>query len=134
MAYNKKQIYEQALELSKKMGFFFVQDIIDYLCVSKQTFYTYFPENSDELDALKENLYKNRITQKINLRKRLSEGNGTEIIALYKLIGTDEERKALSTNWNNSDITSKGEKLQSTIIVQDIATRDNLERLKNEND
>jgi len=102
MAYNKEQIYIQATELSKKMGFFFIQDIIDYLPISKPTFYDYFKDDSDELNALKENLYKNRITQKINLRKRMSEGNATEIIALYKLICSDEERKALSTNWNEN--------------------------------
>jgi hypothetical protein len=103
MAYDKNKIYAEALELSKKMGFFFVQDLIDYLCISKPTFYLFFPENSNELDALKQNLYKNRITQKVHLRKRLSEGSGSELIALYKLIGNDEERKALSTNWQNTE-------------------------------
>lgn len=102
MAYNKQIIYEQAIELSKKMGFFFVQDIIDYLCISKSSFYEFYPEGSDELDTLKENLYKNRITQKIHLRKRLSEGSGSELIAMYKLICHDDERKALSTNWNEN--------------------------------
>lgn len=103
MAYDKDKIYKEALELSKKMGFFFVQDLIDYLCISKSSFYEFYPDGSDELDTLKENLYKNRITQKIHLRKRLSDGNGTELIALYKLIGNDEERKALSTNWTNNE-------------------------------
>ena len=105
MAYNKAKIYNEALELSKKMGFFFVQDIIDYLTIGKTTFYTFFPDDSDELNTLKENLYKNRITQKIHLRKRLSEGSGSELIALYKLIGNDDERKALSTNWNENKHT-----------------------------
>ena len=103
MAYDRVKIYAEATELSKKMGFFFVQDLIDYLCISKPTFYLFFPENSTELDALKQNLYKNRITQKVHLRKRLSEGSGSELIALYKLIGNDEERKALSTNWNENN-------------------------------
>lgn len=104
MAYDKTKIYNEALELSKKMGFFFVQDLIDYLTIGKTTFYTFFPEDSDELNTLKENLFKNRIQQKVHLRKRLSEGSGSELIALYKLIGNDEERRALSTNWNNSEI------------------------------
>lgn len=103
MAYNKKEIYKQALELSKKMGFFFVQDLIDYLCISKSSFYEFFPDGSDELDALKENLYKNRITQKVHLREKMSEGKGSDLIALYKLIGNEEERKRLSTNWNENN-------------------------------
>jgi hypothetical protein len=103
MAYNKSKIYEESIELSKRMGFFFIQDIIDYLACGRTTFYTFFPDESDELNILKDNLFKNRITQKIHLRKRLSEGSGSELIALYKLIGNDEERKALSTNWNNNE-------------------------------
>jgi len=104
MPHDKIKIYNEALELSKKMGFFFVQDLIDYLTIGKTTFYTFFPEESDELNTLKENLFKNRIQQKVHLRKRLSEGSGSELIALYKLIGNDEERRALSTNWNNSEM------------------------------
>lgn len=104
MAYDKNKIFNEALELSKKMGFFFVQDLIDYLTIGKTTFYTFFPDDSDELNTLKENLFKNRIQQKVHLRKRLSEGSGSELIALYKLIGNDEERRALSTNWNNSEM------------------------------
>lgn len=123
MAYNKEKIYQEALELSKKMGFFFVQDLIDYLCISKPTFYDFFKDDSDELNALKENLYKNRITQKVHLRKRLSEGSGSELIALYKLIGNDEERKALSTNWQNSDITTGGEKIKQETTVRFINAR-----------
>jgi len=103
MPHDKVKIYNEALELSKKMGFFFVQDLIDYLTIGKTTFYTFFPEESDELNTLKENLFKNRINQKVHLRERLSEGNGSELIALYKLIGNDEERKALSTNWNENN-------------------------------
>jgi len=104
MAYNKEKIYQEATELSKKMGFFFVQDLIDYLCIGKTQFYAYFPEESNELNALKENLYKNRITQKVHLRKKMSDSNSSsDTIALYKLIGNDEERKALSTNWNENN-------------------------------
>jgi hypothetical protein len=103
MAYDKKIIFEQALKISKDKDIYFVQDIIDSLCVSKVTFYTFYPEESNELNTLKENLYKNRIVQKKKLRNRLSEGNGTELIALYKMIGNDEERKALSTNWNENN-------------------------------
>ena len=102
MAYDKQKIYEEAFTLSKKMGFFFVQDLIDYLCISRPTFYLFFPEKSTELDTLKENLYKNRVTQKISLRKRMSEGKGSDLIALYKLIGNEDERRALSTNFNET--------------------------------
>jgi hypothetical protein len=105
MAYNKSEIYKEALDLSINPNLFFIQDIIDYLRVSKSTFYEFFPDGSDELDVLKLNLYGNKIEQKVKLRKRLGEGSGSELIALYKLIGNDEERKSLSTNWNENTQT-----------------------------
>jgi len=108
MAYDKNVVYKEALELSEKMGFFFVQDIIDYLCVGKTTFYTFFNESSDELNTLKTNLYKNRISEKIALRKKFHDGQSSEKLALYKLICSDEERKALSMTFieSNQKITS----------------------------
>ena len=116
MPYDKKIIYKEALELSQKMGFFFVQDIIDYLRVSHSTFYDFFPAESDELDAIKANLYKNKIQQKISLRKKMSDGRGSDIIALYKLIGNDDERKALSTNWQKNE--HSGDIKTSPIIIK----------------
>ena len=104
MAYDKDKIYNQAILISKKKGYFYMQDIIDSLCIAKSTFYSFFPEDSNQLDTLKSNLYKNRIDEKIKLRKKLGEGSGSELIALYKLIGNDEERRALSTNWTESKL------------------------------
>ena len=132
MAYDKNEIFKEAEELSKKMGFFFVQDLIDYLCISKQTFYTYFPDKSDELDALKENLYKNRIRQKVSLRKRLSEGSGSELIALYKLIGNDEERKSLSTNWHETNQNINQSTTITTASKEDIKVIEDLQKKFNE--
>ena len=103
MAYDKKIIFEQALEISKDKDIYFVQDIIDSLCIASSTFYEYFPAESEEMETLKEKLYKNRIEQKKKLRHRLGEGSGSELIALYKLIGNDKERKSLSTNWNENN-------------------------------
>lgn len=114
MAYDKDEIFRQAVELSKTNGFFFVQDLIDYLCIAKSTFYSFFPDDSNQLNDLKRNLYKNRISEKINLRKKMSEGRGSDLIALYKLIGTDEERKLLSINY--TDLTTGGEKLTSNLF------------------
>lgn len=102
MAYDAKSIYKQSLELCEDNAIFFIQDIIDSLCIGKTTFYTFFPEESNELNNIKALLYRNRIEKKKELRNKLSKGNGTELIALYKLIGNDEERKALSTNWNEN--------------------------------
>ncbi len=128
MAYDKEEIFNDAVDLSLTEGFFFVQDLIDYLRVSKSTFYEFFPDKSDELDELKRNLYNNRIQEKIKLRKKLGEGSGSELIALYKLLGTDEERKRLSTTYN--DLTTQGEKLNTTTTVEFVNARKESEKKK----
>ena len=128
MAYDKKIIYNQAIELSKTDNYFFIQDLIDSLCISKPTFYEYFPPDSNEFNALKENLYNNRIKKKVELRKKLGEGSGSELIALYKLLGNDEERKRLSTTYN--DLTTQGEKLNTTTTVEFVNARKESEKKK----
>ena len=73
-------------------------------------------------------LNKNRVEVKVAIRQKLFKGNkAVELLALYKLICTDEERKALSMNY--TDITSEGKQIQPTIIVADQSTADNLAKL-----
>lgn len=106
MAYDKSKILAQAKELIAKHHLFFIADVVSFLPISKATFYLYFPENSDELDSIKELIDNERVSMKIKLRARLSMSKSdTGILALYKLICTDEERKALSMNFQ--EITGK---------------------------
>ena len=100
MAYNKKKIYEQALADAEKYHFFFIDDLVAWLGISRTTFYNFFPPESDKLNDIKERLEKNKLTTKHQIRQRWSESyNPSEQIALYKLIATPEERKKLSSNY-----------------------------------
>ncbi len=101
--FDKKKIYEEALKLSQTKYFYFIQDIIDYLRCGKTTFYTLFPDNSDELNTLKDNLFGNRVIKKVALRKSFEDGSDMAKLILYKLICSDEERQYLSTNWNKTE-------------------------------
>lgn len=118
MAHDKKAIYEQAEQICEdaKKRPLFIEDIIAYLPCSKATFYTFFPANSDELDALKEKLEANRVIVKTGIRAKLYEGKGggAGLIGLYKVIGTDEERKRLSQSY--VDHTSEGDKIEGINI------------------
>jgi hypothetical protein len=106
MAYNRVKIYEQALELIEKKKLFFIEDIITLLPISKQTFYDYFKVDSDELDTIKEGLDKNKIEIKNGLRNKWYNGNNPLTqMALYKLIGTEEEyHRIASTKTENKNI------------------------------
>jgi hypothetical protein len=97
MAYNKVKIFEQSKSVIKKYRLFFIEDIVAYLPCSKPTFYEFFPPESNELNILKELLEQNKVNVKVQIRKKLLKGErAPELIALYKLICTDEERRSLS--------------------------------------
>ena len=128
MAYDRGKVFVKAKENIVKHRLFFIDDVISYSGISKQTFYDFFKVDSDELDDIKELLNKNRVEVKVSIRQKLFKGNkAAELLALYKLICTDEERKALSMNY--TDITSEGKQIQPTIIVADQSTADNLAKL-----
>ena len=104
--YNRTKIYQQALDLIDKKKLFFIEDVVTLLPISKQTFYDYFKVDSDELDTIKELLDKNKIEIKNGLRNKWYNGNNPLTqMALYKLIGTEEEyHRIASTKTENKNI------------------------------
>lgn len=106
MAYNRVKIYEQAKDLIEKKKLFFIEDVVTLLPISKQTFYDYFKVDSYELDTIKELLDKNKIEIKNGLRNKWYNGNNPLTqMALYKLIGTEEEyHRIASTKTENKNI------------------------------
>lgn len=98
--YNKKKIYQQALADAETYHFFFIDDLVAWLGISRTTFYNFFPPESDKLNKIKERLEKNKISTKHQIRQRWSNSNNpSEQIALYKLLATPEERKMLAANY-----------------------------------
>jgi hypothetical protein len=106
MAYDKNKIYEQAQDLIEKKKLFFIEDVVTLLPCSRSTFWDYFPDKSDELDNIKELLDKNKIDVKNGLRNKWYNGsNPLTQMALYKLIGTEEEyHRIASTKTENKNI------------------------------
>ncbi len=117
MAYDKKQIYKDALKQSEDPDVYFVSDIVDLLGISKTTFYEFFPSESEEMNTFTANLRKNKGKTKAELRLKLKSGDkASEILALYRLIGTTEERKKLSSSF--LDITTDGKSINNQAPVQ----------------
>ena len=94
--YTTKGIYEESKKVAEENNFFFIEDIIAMISCSKPTFYEYIKVDSNEFNVLKGLLNKNKIATKSSIRAKLHKGKGNELIALYKLIATDEERRSLS--------------------------------------
>ena len=111
MAYDKEKIYLQAVEAVKKNNLFFIEDIVAWLPCAKPTFYDLFPIDSDEMNDLKSMLENNRIKTKSSIRAKLFKGEkAAELLALYRLICTPEERQNLNQSY--IDHTSKGEQIK----------------------
>lgn len=104
MAYNKEKLYKQALELAEKKKCFFIEQLITFMPCSKSTFYEFYPDASDELNAIKEILDKNKIEVKSAMYKKwFDSDNPTLQVAFMKLIATDEEAHRL--NGTKQEIT-----------------------------
>ena len=108
MAYDKNKIFEQAKELIEKNKLFFVEDIVSLLPIAKPTFYDFFPPDSNELNAIKEMLDKNRVEIKSSMRSKWYKSDAPALqIALMKIISTDEEAHRL--NGSRTESTNKTE-------------------------
>jgi len=106
MAYDKKKIFEQAKEAIEKYKLFFIEDVVAWLPCARSTFWEFFPDKSDEMDTLKDLLEKNKVEVKSALRSKWFKGNNPLTqMALYKLIGTEEEyHRIASTKTENKNI------------------------------
>lgn len=128
MAYNKRKIYLQAEEAIKKNNLFFIEDIVAFIPCNKDTFYRFFPTDSDEYDKLRELLEDNKIKTKSSIRAKLwKSSKASELLALYRLIATPEEHKKLNQSY--VDHTSKGDKINQNNL--DKLTTQELKELLN---
>ena len=97
MAYDRKKIYEDALRLAEEKKLFTLDDVVSFLPISNSTFWEWFPKASDEMDAIKEILNKNKIEIKVAMRKKWFKSESATLqVALMKLIGTEEEAHRLN--------------------------------------
>lgn len=100
MAYKTEELYEQALDAIDKNNLFFVSDVIAYLGIAESTFYDHFPPDSKKSKDIKDRLNKNAMRTKVSIRSKLHKSNQTAgLLALYKLLATNDERKALAMEY-----------------------------------
>jgi hypothetical protein len=118
MAYKTEDLFNKAMEAIEKNKLFFIEDIIAYLPCSKPTFYEHFQVDSNEFNELKEMLEKNRVELKVSMRLKWYKSDAPALqMALYKIIASSEEHKALQMNY--TDHTTQGEKITPPITWVD---------------
>jgi len=115
--HSKDKLIELSKEAIVKNNLFFIDDIVAYLPISRMTFYNYF-SNTKEIEELREMLDENKIKTKSSIRAKLfrSEKAG-ELLALYKLICSDDERKMLNQQY--IDHTSKDKEIKNVMVIGD---------------
>jgi len=100
MAFDRDKLYQQAETAIKENNLFFIEDVVAFIPCSKPTFYEYFPIDSNEFNDLKGLLEQNKIRTKSAIRAKLYKSpKASELLALYRLICTPEERKMLNQNY-----------------------------------
>lgn len=125
MAFDRDKLYQQAKTAITENNLFFIEDIVAFIPCSKPTFYEHFPIDSNELNNLKDLLEQNKIRTKSSIRAKLYKSpKAAELLALYRLICTPEER--LMLNQSYIDITTKGKEI-SPVQIEIIDSRDKVE-------
>ena len=101
MEWNTKKLLEKALEeIEKDDNILFIEDVVAACGVSKKTFYKYIVKDSEEYEKVWDAITDNRIKVKkyIRLKLRLS-GKAAELLSLYRMICTDDERRAINQQY-----------------------------------
>lgn len=97
---------------------FFIRDVVAFLPCSKTRFYELFDAEKDTMDSYKDEMFgelvemleSNKITTKCKIRKKLGMGDkASELLALYRMICTPEERKEINQSY--IDHTSNGNEI-----------------------
>lgn len=110
MAYDRKKIFEQAKEQIVSKRLIFVEEVVAFLPISKESFYTFYPIGSDEFDELKGLIENNKISLKTSMRKKWYDSeNATLQMALMKLLSSQEEHRKLSQQYIESNNTNISE-------------------------
>lgn len=128
MAYDKDKIFQQAIAAIEKHRLLLIEEVVCYLPCVKSTFYDLFPEKSNESNAIKEALEENKVNIKVKIRNKWENSdNPTSQMALYRLVGTDEERKKLSTSYQ--EISGNIDTTVKTVKVNVVRTREEADKL-----
>lgn len=124
MAYDKNKLFKQAEQAIKNNNLFFIEDIVAFIPCNKDTFYRYFPVNSDEYVNLRNLLEENKVKTKSSIRAKLYKSSkAAELLSLYRLICTNEERQKL----NQQYIENKNINIDANEIT-DVSQRDKIKK------
>jgi hypothetical protein len=98
MAFEKEEMLQKALVLIQEHGMMFHSEVFALLPISEATYYSWgFNKEEHILEAI----HNNRTVTKRGIRNKMyNSDNPTALIALYKLIGDEDEVRRLNNETN----------------------------------
>ena len=103
MAYDEKELEQAAIDAIYEHNLIYIEEVCAFLPCSRATFYVL---KLGKLDTIKEAINKVKISKKTSLRDKWgTSDNATLNVALYKLLGNDDELSRL----NNGDSSKREE-------------------------
>lgn len=98
---DRERMFKKALNTIKKDGdILFIEDVRVCLGITRATLYRWWPKGSPEYERIFELIEDNKISMKKNIRKQLGKSTrAPELLSLYRMIATEEERRAINQTY-----------------------------------
>lgn len=126
--YNKKELFDLCIKTCKGGGCFTVEDVFCQVGCTRDTFYRYFPAGSKENEKIKDEIRIAKRRAIVSIRGKLYKSKSPQaLLALYRMICDEEERKALTMT--HSDVTTQGKEIKNeALVVEVIDKREQVEK------
>lgn len=110
------KLFADVMEAIKSNNIWTISEIPSFVGVSKPTLYNHFPAGSERWDAIQEALDDNKMKSRVSLRAAMFKKKDPScLIALYKMVATPDERKALASHFLETS-TDKLKPLEIRVI------------------
>lgn len=98
---DRERLLRKALSTIRKDGnVLFIEDVRVSLGITRSTLYRWWPKGSPEYERIFELIEDNKINKKKDIRKQLGKSNkAAELLSLYRMIATEEERRAINQTY-----------------------------------
>lgn len=112
----KQELLQKALKnIEENQKIVFLTDVYQSLGISASTFYRQFPVDSSEYNDINDALEANKTLMKRDIRDRLANCKSpVGLLALYRLLGSQEERDALNS-YREEKVTKSDETIELEI-------------------
>ena len=94
------KLFADVMAAIKTHNIWTISEVPCFVGISKKTLYNHYPVGSERLDAIQAALDDNKMKSRVSLRNAMFKKKDPScLIALYKMVATPDERKALASHF-----------------------------------